>query len=304
MATMSKATLAAETPLGPVTEEAARQTGLSLDAVVAVGGHDHICAALATGAVTPGVVLNSCGTAETMLSALRPEALPAAVQDERVVVGHHLFAGLYYTMPSMRTSGLRGDWFVNHMLTGPRADHESLADRAAASPVGARGLLFFPYLRDASDERPAAASSGAIVGLRDYHDNADVARALVEGLAFEARRMFERIGSVLDEPVRALRAVGGSTANPVWMQIKADVLGVVVDVLAMREAAAYGAALLAGLGAGLFAGPHSLPSFPGQVERRYIPDPERHRRYQGLYRRYISMLPLIVEASARLEEQP
>lgn len=293
----------AGTPLGPVTEEAARQTGLSPGAVVSVGGHDHICAALATGAVTPGIMLNSCGTAETMLSALGPVALPKAVQDERVVVGHHLFQGLYYTLASMRTSGLSADWFVRHLLTGPRADHESLAHRAEASPVGARGLLFFPYLRDASDERHAAASSGAIVGLRDYHDNADVARALLEGLAFEARRMFERIASVIDEPVRALRAVGGSTANPVWMQIKADVLGIEVDVLAVREATAYGAALLAGLGAGLFAGPQSLPSYPGQIERRYIPDPERHRRYQALYGRYISLLPLIVDASARLEEQ-
>ncbi|MBE3597611.1 MAG: carbohydrate kinase [Limnochordaceae bacterium] len=293
--------LPAGTPLGPVTAGAAGETGLPAGTVVCVGAHDHICAALAAGAITPGVILNSCGTAETMLTTLDRASASEAMPDERVVVGHHLFPNLYYVMTSFRTSGLSADWFVHHLLTGGSPSHEAFAGRAAESAVGARGLLFYPYLRDASDQRHGAGSSGLLVGLRDFHTNADVARALIEGLAFEARRMFDRLQAVMQQPAQVVRAVGGSTANPVWMQVKADVLGIVVDVLEMKEATAYGAALLAGLGTGTFSDVRRMPEDSTRVRGRYVPDPTRHQAYDGLYRRYLSLLPSVIEVGARLQ---
>lgn len=297
----------AGTRLGTVNAQLARATGLSPGAIVAAGGHDHICAALAVGAVGPRVLLNSCGTAETMLAAVAREALPRALAEKRLVVGHHLFAGTYYAMASLRTSGLSADWFVREMLTGPDNGHAAFAERARVSPPGARGLLFYPYLRDASDERHGAGSAGVMLGLRDFHTNADLARALIEGLAFESRRMLERLGPMLRLAPRAagatgsppvLRAVGGGTANPTWMQVKADVLELPIQVPAVQEATAYGAALLAGLGAGTFRDASTLPGGCREAAQRYAPHPERQRVYRSIYQRYLSLLPAVVGLTA------
>lgn len=219
------------TVLGPVRAEAAQATGLSAQTLVCVGGHDHLCAAYAAGAVGEGVLLNSCGTAETFLAALERSALDAALANPAIAVGHHLFPGRYYAMTTLRTSGLSVDWFSAQMLSSEPRTPSGLAGRAAEAAPGARGLLFYPFLRDASDDRHAAGSAAVIVGLRDYHTNADLARALLEGLSFEARRMLDRLRPVLSAPPRVLRAVGGSTRNTTWMQIKADVTGLPVEVL-------------------------------------------------------------------------
>lgn len=285
------------TVLGDVTPEAVAETGLPRGTAVCVGGHDHLCAALAAGAISQGVLLNSCGTAETFLTALDHDGLQRALPDLSIAVGHHLFPGLYYAMTTLRTSGLSADWFVRHMLTSESHSPAELASRARAAPVGARGLLFYPYFRDASDARHAAGSAVVLIGLRDYHTNADLARALLEGLSFEARRLLERLRPLLSIPPKLVRSVGGSTQNVTWMQIKADVLGVTIEVCDVAEASAYGAALLAGLRIGMFNARDAGRTCPVIGTRAtFIPDPDRQALYDSYYQSYCALLPLVIEA--------
>lgn len=290
------------TVLGDLTAQAASETGLPAQTAVCVGGHDHLCAALAVGAVNEGVLLNSCGTTETFLSALDVNGLERALPDVSIAVGHHLFPGLFYAMTTLRTSGLSVDWFVRHMLTSQQRSPAELGRQASSSPVGARGLLFYPYFRDASDDRHAAGSSAVLVGVRDYHTNADLARALLEGLGFEARRMLDRLSPLLSVRPTIVRAVGGSTRNATWMQIKADVTGVTLEACDITEASAYGAALLAGLGVGVFGDGGGTQQWPAVATRAtFTPDPHRHSIYEVYYQRYQSLLPLVIQATAIAE---
>lgn len=281
------------TVLGPLRAEAADETGLSTRTQVCVGGHDHLCAAFAAGATDQGVLLDSCGTTETFLAALDRIGLDKALANPAIAVGHHIHPGRYYAMTTLRTSGLSVDWFAAQVLNSEPRSPAGLASRAAEVPPGARGVLFYPYLRDASDDRHAAGSAAVVVGLRDYHTNADLARALLEGLSFEARRMLDRLQPVLNTRPTVLRAVGGSTRNATWQQIKADVMGVPLEVLGITEASAYGAALLAGVGVGALRGAERA-----SVSAVFAPDPTRHAEYEGLYRRYLAVLPVAIRASA------
>lgn len=290
------------TVLGTVTPQAAAEIGLPLRTAVCVGGHDHLCAALAVGAVNEGVLLNSCGTTETFLSALDHDGLERALPDTSIAVGHHLFPGLFYAMTTLRTSGLSVDWFVRQMLTSEQRSPAELASQASTAPVGARGLLFYPYLRDASDDRHAAGSAAVLVGIRDYHTNADLARALLEGLSFEARRMLDRLSPMLSVRPRLVRAVGGSTRNATWMQIKADVTGLTLEVCDIAEASAYGAALLAGRGVGIFGHGGRAQTCPMVATRAtFRPDPQRHSVYDAYYHRYRSVLPLVIQATTAVQ---
>lgn len=292
--------LPAGTPLGNVLPEAAAETGLPAHATVTVGGHDHLCATLSTGAISPGIVLNSCGTAEAVLAALDRETFMRVLPDRQITLGHHLFPGLYYAVTSLRTSGLSSKWFLENLLTGPEPDHAEFIRRAKASPPGANGLFFFPYLRDVSEVRDAVGSTGAFLGLRDYHTNSDVARAVIEGLGFEFCRMLERLQPALPGPSPEVRVVGGSTRNDLWMQVKADVLGRPIHVWEVAEATAHGAALLAGLGSGVFATPGDILALDPHRQVVFEPDPGRHQVYQSRYKLYCDLVPLVIEMGKRL----
>lgn len=285
--------VASGTPVGRVTREAAQATGLPEGVVVTAGAHDQLASALAVGAVTPERVLNSCGTAETLLTALDLEGYQKALEHDEVVVGHHVFPNLFYGMTTLRTSGLSATWFVRQMLTGPQPSYEELSRRAAESVPGARGLRFFPYFRTSADV-VGAPDSAMLVGLRDFHTNGDLARALLEGLSFEARRLLERLRRGAGVAPQVIRAVGGSTTNQCWMQLKADILGLPVEVAAHQEGAGYGAALLAGLGSGVLT-EADLARIVEGTSRAYTP--QQPQTYAPLYDHYLRLLPLACEGA-------
>ncbi|MFS8571935.1 MAG: hypothetical protein LOD85_02755 [Clostridia bacterium] len=285
--------VAGGTGIGRVTREAARATGLPEGVVVSTGAHDQLASALAVDALSPDRVLNSCGTAETLLTALDLQGYEEALEHDEVVVGHHVFPGLFYGMTTLRTSGLSATWFVRQMLTGAGPSYEELSRRAAESIPGARGLRFFPYFRTSADV-VGAPDSAMILGLRDFHTNGDLARALLEGLSFEARRLLERLRRGAGVAPQVIRAVGGSTSNRCWMQLKAEILGLPVQIAAHQEGAAFGAALLAGLGSGLLSRPDLARIAGGSSE---VFTPQRPEVYAPLYDHYLRLLPLACEGA-------
>ncbi|BAS28026.1 FGGY-family carbohydrate kinase [Limnochorda pilosa] len=285
------------TRVGRVTGPAARETGLPEDVSVCSGAHDQLASALAVGATRESRVLNSCGTAETILTALSADGFERALPHQEVVIGHHLFPSLFYGMTTLRTSGLSATWFVREMLTGTDPDYDELGRRAEQSEVGARGLRFFPYFRTSADV-VGAPDAAMILGLRDFHTNADLARALLEGLSFEARRLLDRLQKGAGVAPKVVRAVGGSTANRCWMQLKADVMGLPLQVAAHQEGAGFGAALLAGLGSGLLT-ETDLNRLSEGSTRQFSIRAEEHAKYAGLYQHHLELLPLALEGARR-----
>jgi xylulokinase len=242
--------------IGRITKEAANLTGLPHGLPVMESVHDQPSAAAGVGATEPGVLLNSCGTAEILLATLESDRLESALQTESVVVGHHALPDRYYVMTSMRASGSVFDWFVrmagsleSQVTSGITPERYDQVIRAAADvSMGADGVNFVPHLRQLSDDpKNPSLPGGVFLGLRESHGLGHLARAVLEGLALESERMLKRIEGAVG-PVGSsalIRAVGGPAQNALWMQLKADLYGLPFEVYAAPNAATWGAAWLA-----------------------------------------------------------
>ncbi len=252
--------------LGGVTPEAAAATGLPGSVKVAVGGHDHVCGALAVGVTEPGTMLNSLGTAEAIFLPLEHPLTDPEVGHQGYTQGAHV-AGQYYVFGGQYTSGASVEWFRSAL--GDRASYETLIAEAEKVPPGSLGTFFLPHLRLANPPYDDPRSRGAFVGLSTDVKRGALFRAVLEGLAFDSRNSLEPLlvhSGV--EKLRAIYAIGGGTQNRLLMRIKATVLNQTVTVVGVEEATSLGAAILGGIGAGVYA---DIPS--ALKELRYAETP-------------------------------
>ena len=287
--------------VGQVTKATAQSTGLHQGVPVCTGGHDHICGAFATGVFEPGKALDSMGTAESLVAAYRniPKLEPEAVRG--FGVGCHVVSDAYYLLAGITASGLSVEWFRNEFggVEQGAADsrgvniYEVLVEAARQSPVGARGLVFIPHMRGAGPPDPDPYSRGAFVGIRDYHERKDFIRAILEGLAFEFAFTLWESEDVLGQAVDKIQAIGGGTKNQLWMEIKSAVLNMPVEVPAVQESTLLGAALLGGLGAGVYRDEHEALAETYRVLYTHEPNPELVKQYEPIYETYTEVVPLI-----------
>jgi xylulokinase len=234
--------------LGGLAASAARRVGLPAGLPVVLGGADSQACALGVGVVAPGPVSEMAGSS-TCLNAAVPRPLAAL----EVTHFPHVVPGPYTTETGINTTGAAIAW-VADLLYGPRgrragaADYARLDREVAAAPPGADGVLALPVLGDG--ERTDPDLRGALTGLSLRHDRADVARAVLEGVAFAIRDQLSLLTHA-GTPVSELRVSGGDTRLASWSRIKADVIGIPV-VTVPGDAAVSGVAMLAGLGAGIY----------------------------------------------------
>ena len=271
-------------PLGPVTREAAAATGLPAGATVAVGGHDHVCGALAVGVTEPGTALDSLGTAEAIFLPLRRPLTDPEVGRQGYAQGAHV-AGQYYALGGQYTSGASVEWFRDAF--GGGAGYGTLISEAERVPPGSFGALFLPHLMGlANPPQDDPRSRGAFVGLSADAGRGALFRAVLEGLAFETRNSLEPLlEHVGVEDLRAIHAIGGGSQNRLLMRIKATVLDQTITVVGVEEAASLGAAVLGGVGAGVY---RDVPSALGELryaETPVEPVPEEVSFYDAAFRR-------------------
>jgi len=241
---------------GRITREAAEATGLKEGTPVVGGGADNACAAVGTGIIREGTVQSSIGSSGVVLAAMAEHRV-----DERMRLHcmNHAAPDMWYLMGVMLTAGLSLKWFKENLCAAEMDIarrkgidiYDLLSEMAASVPPGAEGLIFLPYL---SGERTPHADSdarGMFIGLSLRHTKAHMARAVMEGVAFGLRDSMElvrELGVRIDEIV----LIGGGAKSALWRQIQADVFGQTVCTLNVTDAAPFGAALLAGVGAGMF----------------------------------------------------
>jgi sugar (pentulose or hexulose) kinase len=156
--------------------------------------------------------------------------------------------------------------------------------------------LYFPYLAGSNSPHSDTRVRGAFVWLSASHGRAELLKAVLEGTAYELEYVRETARQSTGMPIDSLRIAGGGTRNRPWMQIKADVSGCRLNLLSMPETTLLGAALLAGIGAGVFGSPSEVfasSDLPGMHDAKVetiLPDPARHQAYQSLYRNgYLNM---------------
>ncbi|HET7769160.1 MAG TPA: FGGY family carbohydrate kinase [Chloroflexota bacterium] len=255
--------LAADALAGHVTARAAAETGLRGGTPVAVGGSDVTCTRLGAGALGEDEALIYLGTAAWM-----------SMRDGGEGVR---FIG------STTATGSALRWARDLLYETRRADgsdYGALGALAADVPPGADGLLFLPHLMGERGPADEPLARGALVGMTLAHGRGHVARAVMEGTAFQLRRVLEERSNGGAEPRRAL-VCGGAARSAVWLQAMADVTRLPLRVAPQVECAAWGAARLAASAAGL------EPCQPTiGPEHTVMPDGRTARRYDALYARY------------------
>jgi xylulokinase len=247
--------------LGTVTREAAGLTGLPEGACVTAGGHDHVCGALAVGVTETGTMLNSLGTAEAIFLPLERPLTDPQVGNQGYTQGAHV-AGQYYVFGGQYTSGASVEW-LREVLDG--VDYDTLISEAEYVPPGSLGAFFLPHLRLANPPYDDPAARGAFVGLSTDVGRGALFRAVLEGLAYDSRNSLEPLLAHTSlESLRAIYAIGGGTQNRLLMRIKATVMNQGITVSGVKEATSVGAAILGGVGAGVY------PDIPSALqELRY-----------------------------------
>jgi xylulokinase len=168
-----------------------------------------------------------------------------------------------------------------------------LIDLASHSPVGSNGVFFLPHMSGSFCPVLDSASAGAFVGLRNISGRGDLFRAVIEGLNYQFLEIIRAFGRGLGVRSDRIVAIGGPTKNKLWMQGKADVTGLVVEVPDLEEAVPLGAALLAGIGTGVYRDEQDAFSQVYRPGTTYLPDSQAQTRYGELYARYEALYPAL-----------
>jgi xylulokinase len=273
------------TALGHVTADAAALTGLPVTAIVAAGGHDHVCGALAAGVTRPGQMLNSLGTAEALFLPTEQPLVALEVGRQGYTQGAHVVGGGYYAFAGQYTSGASIEWLRD--LLGASNDpvaYEELIAGAERVPAGSLGVLFLPHLRLASPPYDDPRSRGALIGLTMDAGRDAVTRAIFEGLALESRHTLEPLLAYPQVTApQSVVAIGGGTRNPLLMRVKASVSNLVYQVVRAEEATALGAALLGGLGAGVYGDVDDAVGSMRYGQQEIAPEPTEVPVYETIY---------------------
>jgi xylulokinase len=269
---------------GTVTLQAADATGLRAGTPVVAGGGDQAANAVGVGAVAPGTVALSLGTSGVVFA---PTDVPTRDPKGQVHAFCHAVPGRWHLMTVMLSAAGSLRWFRDTLAPGE--DFGELAASAASIPAGSDGLLFLPYLTGERSPHPDPLARGAFVGLTVAHDRRHMTRSVLEGVAFGLRDGLDQmIAAGMPAPTQ-IRASGGGIASPVWRGILADVLGAEIATVDTTEGAAFGAALLAAVGARWYptveVATEALVSAtpvasPGPDAGRYA---EAHAIYRDLY---------------------
>lgn len=280
---------ASGTALGPMLPSLRAETGLAGSPVVAVGGHDHIIGALATGLNEPGSAINSIGTAEAVLLATEtPLGDPAMLHRGYVQGAIATDRKLSYIAGALLSAGGAFEWIRGIAGKPPQ---ETLTAGAEAAPAGSNGVVFLPHLANGPPPDPDIHARGAFLGLTQTTTPALLYRAVLEGVALQSRLMLDGmtgLGGV--GAATEIRLIGGASRNRLFLQIKADVFARPLIVVEEAEATTLGAALLAGVAAGIF--PSFDAAWRGVERREYAVEPQKAAiaRYDEL-RRIFAEIP-------------
>ena len=265
---------------GGLLASVAREISAPAGIPVVVCGHDHVCGVFGAGATKPGEVVDSIGTAEACLLTLHTPPLNEAVYDLNLLVGRHVLPGRFYLAATLPESGGAVDWML-HLLEGDEEDLSRWTDLAEALSPG-EGGVFLPLLHGEGYRIAFCALS------KDGHPG-HFLRALLEGLTLEIDAALKRAARATGIELKGLTLMGGGAKNVFWRQLKADASGLSVGTVSDRECVARGAAMLAGVEAGIFEDHDSVPP------PKHEPHIHRPSREQVVYERlyFVVYVPLL-----------
>jgi len=275
---------------GTLGRQAAKLLGLSTDCLVVGGAGDCAAGAVGNGIVRSGVLSTSIGTSGVMfIHSDRMKIDP----EGRVHAFCHAVRGKWHIMGVNLSAGGSLQWFRNALCATDAAQarregqeiYDLLTAEAEKVPAGSEGLFFLPYLSGERTPHADPNARGCFVGLTLAHQRGHLVRSILEGVVFSMRESLE-IFRQLDVPIREIRASGGGSRSRLWRQIQADVFGRPVATVNADEGAAYGAALLAAVGAGEYRDIQEACAAAIRVVGETSPNRSARRRYDRAFAEY------------------
>ncbi len=276
---------------GHVSPAGADATGLPVGTPVVGGAGDQAGGAVGIGIVQPGAVSAAIGTSGVVFAATNS---PALDKRGRVHTFCHAVPGRWHVMGVTQGAGLSMRWFrdqfVNVSLDGDPYDQMTAA--AATVGPGSNGLLWAPYLMGERTPHLDPDARAALVGLTASHSRAHVFRAVMEGVAFSLRDSFE-IFDEMNVPVETIRLGGGGARSALWRQIQADVYGREVATVEAEEGAAYGVAMLAGVGVGVWSSVDDACAKVVRTRDKVEPTPDGKEILDKQYQTFKKLYPAL-----------
>jgi len=291
-------------PSAKISAVAAEATGLVAGTPVVGGGGDQAAQAVGTGIVAEGAVSVTLGTSGVVFAASdRYRVEPAG----RLHAFCHAVPGKWHLMGVMLSAGGSLRWYRDALCEAEKAlaerrgcdPYELMIAEAAKAPAGCEGLVFLPYLTGERTPHPDPLARGAFVGLTLRHGRAHLTRAVLEGVAYGLADSLALMRE-LKLSVREIRASGGGARSPFWRQILADVFGAPVVTVNSTDGAAYGAALLAGVGTGAWESVEAAAAQAVKVTGRTGVQKKTAAAYARYHPRYRALYPALREEFAAL----
>lgn len=268
------------------------------------GGADNACGATGTGVVVEGRVLASLGTSGVMLA---PSGAHQVDPEGRIHTFCHSVPNMWYLMGVILSAGMSLSWYRDVIADSERAEagksgrdpYDVLTALADEAPVGSEGLLFLPYLTGERTPHKDPHARGGFIGLTIRHKRSHLIRSVLEGITFAMRDSLEIIRA-LGVGIDEVRATGGGAKSAFWRQLQADIYGCEIATIGSDQGPALGAAVMAGVGAGLY---KSIPEACDaiiSVTGRTEPNADRAKAYDDYYEVYRGMYPQIQGSCHRL----
>ncbi len=275
--------------VGVISRKAAELTGFAEGMPICVGGGDQQCAAVGAGVIREGLAEITIGTAAVMVAAV-DQVYPDPQHE--VLFSGHANPGKWDMEGLAYSSGASLKWWRDTYgdaecavaRAAGKDPYEIIADmEAARAPVGCKGYMFFPFMASQVSPYYCDTARGGSLGLTGGHDRAIMARAVLEGVAYELRMIVDAMQHVLGRPFDTIRLSGGGAKSPTWRQIQSDIYGCPVEMLETADCGLVGAAALGATGAGIYAdlseAVDNLVHPLGFIE----PDMKNHRIYTDCY---------------------
>jgi sugar (pentulose or hexulose) kinase len=271
------------TKMGSTLSTELEELGIPQGIPVTVAGHDHLAASLAVGAITPGSVFDSIGTAETLVGAIEKKQLTEMDFASGLTFGCHVVRDKFFWMGGISASGGSIEWFRNQ-FSDQKMSYDEIMSLSAQSIEGPSGILYYPYLSGSGSPQPDPFARAAFIGLKTSHKREDLLKAMMEGTAYELESIRRSAERITNQSINQMISVGGGTKNHYWMQIKSDITNCHLAIPEINEATMLGAAITAGICSGVYKDEEeAAKAIQFTNPKEIVPSQQYHHEYKRLY---------------------
>jgi len=276
--------------LGEVSDSASADTGLAQGTPVILGGLDGLCGVYAAAGDQQENLVGVVGTYEHYHKCLDKPVLNKEGLDLSMVCQAHVIEGKYGVYGVAVTSGVL-EWFKDNFCNEELAEADKtgkniwdiLMARMEKSGIGANGIFMLPDIFGSACPVQDNYSRGIFMGIPSTAKKEDFLRAVVEGISYKGVELYDAIKKYTRSKDKKVILTGGATRNESWMQIKADMFGKLIEIPEIEEATPLGAAMIGGIGVGVYKNFKDAFSRMKRTVKKYYPDEKRHKTYIDYY---------------------